>query len=269
MKIWIATAAITLAAPMAWSAPLIDLAGSVGYSFNGLDEGTLANNSMDLTSDSANNPAGLDHEMDSGLYATAKIGLPFLPDIGLKYESLVSNGSNVISDTVSYGGESQTYVAEEVESELDMSYLDLTVSAGIPFAYSSLDFGVNFRSFIGGFEAEGKNTGQKLEASFSDGPVILPMLYVAGSFTPPVVPTDLTLSAELKTMPMDTNVTDWNVKAAWFAPLPTNALGKLGVEGGYRDYSVSIGESTFGADTEDFVSEISYSGFFLGATVQF
>ncbi|PTY37108.1 hypothetical protein BGP77_07475 [Saccharospirillum sp. MSK14-1] len=268
MKIWIATAAVTLAAPMAWSAPLIDLTGSVGYSFNGLDEGTLANNSMDLTSDSANSPAGLDHEVDAGLYAAAKIGLPVLPDIGLKYESLVSNGSNTITDTISYGGESQSY-AEDVESELDMSYLDVSLTYGVPLPMSSIDFGLNFRTFMGGFKAEGQTSGQKLEASFSDGPVIVPMLYLAGSFAPPIPSTDLTLSGEIKTLPLDTNVTDWNLKATWFAPLPTNALGKLGVEGGYRNYGVTISDNTAGADTADFASEISYSGFFLGATVQF
>jgi len=268
VKIWIATAAVTLAAPMAWSAPLIDLTGNLGYSFNGLDEGSLANGSMDLTSDRNTNPAGLDHSVDPGLYASAKIGLPVLPDIGLKYENLVSSGTSRVDQTINYGGESQTY-GEDVESELDMSYLDMSLSYGVPLPMSSIDLGLNFRYFLGGFEAEGKNSGQKLEASFSEAPVVVPMLYLAGSFTPPIPSTDLTFSGEIKTLPTDTNVTDWNLKATWFAPLPTNALGKLGMEVGYRNYNVTISDSTAGFDTEDFASEINYSGFFLGGTVQF
>jgi len=273
VKIWIATAAVTLAAPMAWSAPLIDLTGSLGYSFNGLNEGTLANNSIDLKSDNNGvvEPIGFNQEAENGLYAYAKIGLPILPDIGLKYENLVSSGTNNLNTTVEYGGESETF-NDDVESELDMSYLDISLTYGIPLPLSSIDLGLNFRSMLGGLKAEAKNFDQSIDAPFElDGtPLIVPMFYLGGSFAPPIPSTDLVLSGELKTLPLgDTSISDWNIKGTWFAPLPTNALGKLGVEGGYRNYSLAIGDSTFGADTEDFVSDVNYSGFFLGATIQF
>lgn len=271
MKIWIATAAVTLAAPMAWSAPLIDLTGNIGYSFNSLNEGTLANNSIDLTGDSSTgDTVGFDQDADNGFYASAKIGLPVLPDIGLKYEKLVSSGTNTVLKEISYGGETQTF-SGEVDSELDMSYLDISLTYGVPLPLSSIDLGLNFRSMMGGLTAEVDGTNQSIDAPFElDGaPLILPMLYIGGSFAPPV-PTDLVLSGELKTLPLgDTSIADWNIKGTWFAPLPTNALGKLGVEGGYRNYSLAIGDSTIGADTEDFVSDVNYSGFFLGGTVQF
>ncbi|WP_157954286.1 hypothetical protein [Saccharospirillum mangrovi] len=272
MKIWIAAATATLAAPMAWSAPLIDLTGSVGYSFNSLNEGTLANNSIDLKgSNATTEPVGLKQEAENGLYAYAKIGLPVLPDIGLKYESLVSSGTNELLTTISYGGESETF-SDDVDSELDMSYLDISLTYGFPLPLSTVDFGLNFRSMIGGFTAEAQNADQSIDAPFEieGAPLIVPMLYLSGSFAPPIPSADVLLSGELKTLPLgDTGITDWNLKATYFAPLPTNALGKLGVEGGYRNYSLKIGDSTLGADTEDFVSDVSYSGFFLGATVQF
>lgn len=271
MKIRMVAAAVTLAAPMAWSAPLIDIAGNVGYSFNSLNEGSLANDSIDLTSDSSANPAGLNQEAENGLYASAKIGLPVLPDIGLKYENLVSSGTNTLAETISYGGESQTFT-DEVDSELDMSYFDMSLSYGIPLPMASLDLGLNFRSLIGGLTAEAQNSSQSIDAPFEleGAPMILPMLYLGGSFTPPIPSTDLTFSGEIKTLPLgETNVTDWNLKGTWFAPLPTNALGKLGIEGGYRNYSLVIGDTTVGADTEEFASDVNYSGFFLGATVQF
>lgn len=272
MKTWMAAAALTLAAPIAWSAPLIDLAGSVGYSFNSLNDGTLANNAIDLTgSNTATDPVGLNQEAENGLYAYAKIGLPVLPDIGLKYESLVSSGTNTLATDITYGGQTETF-SDDVDSELDMSYLDISLSYGIPLPLSTVDFGLNFRSLIGGLTAEAQNTSQSIDAPFElDGvPIILPMLYLGGSFAPPIPSADVLLSGEIKTLPLgDTNVTDWNLKATYFAPLPTNALGKLGVEGGYRNYSLAIGESTLGADTTDFASDVNYSGFFLGATVQF
>lgn len=273
MKIWMAAAAATVAAPMAWSAPLIDLTGSVGYSFNSLNEGTLANNSIDLTSDSSGvtPPIGFNQEAENGLYAYAKIGLPILPDIGLKYENLVSSGTNNVQATVSYGGESQTF-NDDVVSELDMSYLDISLTYGIPLPLSTVDFGLNFRSLIGGLTADAENSSQSIDAPFEieGAPLIVPMLYLGGSFAPPIPSADVLLSGEFKSLPLgDTNITDWNLKATYFAPLPTNALGKLGVEGGYRNYTLAIGESTLGADTEDFASDVNYSGFFLGATVQF
>lgn len=272
MKILIATAAV-MAAPMAWSAPLIDLTGSVGYSINSLNDGTLAGDAIDLTSNNSGfvEPIGFNQEAENGLYAYAKIGLPLLPDIGLKYENLVSSGTNTLAADVEFGGQTQTF-SGDVESELDMSYLDVSLTYGIPLPMASVDLGLNFRSLLGGLTAEAKSFDQSIDAPFQVGdiPLILPMLYLGGSFAPPVPAVDLLLSGELKTLPLgDTRVSDFNIKGTWFAPLPTNLVGKVGVEAGYRNYSLVIGDSTLGADTEDFATDVNYSGLFLGATVQF
>lgn len=271
MKYWIAAAAVAMTAPVASAKVLIDVDGAVGYSFNSLNEGTLANDSLDLTgSDGSSDPIGLNHEANNGLYASAKLSWPIFPDVSLQYQNLTSSGTNTVTQTVSYGGESFSY-NEEVDSEFDMSYFDLGLTYGVPLPMASIDFGLNFRSLIGGFTAEGQTTGEKIDAPFEVGgsPIIVPMGYLSASVTPPL-PVDVTFSGEIKTLPLgDTNVTDWNIKGVWYAPLPTNLLVKLGLEAGYRNYSLSIGESTLGADTEDFASDVNFSGFFTGAALHF
>ncbi|MEX2319804.1 MAG: hypothetical protein WD668_00535, partial [Saccharospirillum sp.] len=235
-----------------------------------LNEGSLANDEIDLKGDqNFGSPIGLNQDAESGLYAWTKISVPIFPDVGLKYQNLYSTGTNSIADTVTYGGESQTY-SEEVDSEFDLSYFDLSLTYGIPLPSASVDFGLNFRSLIGGFSAEGQTSGQSVDAAFEVGgsPIIVPMLYLGGSFDIPVA--DVRLGAELKTLPIgDTNITDLEVKGTWFAPLPTNILVKLGIEAGYRNYGLTIGDSTLGADTSDFASEVNYSGFFAGAAMSF
>jgi outer membrane protein len=264
-----AAAATVLFAPLASAKVLIDIDGGLGYSFNSLNEGSLANDEIDLKGDGNANPLGLNQDAENGLYAWTKISVPIFPDVGLKYQNLHSTGTNFISDTVSYGDQSQTY-EEEVESEFDLSYFDLSLTYGIPLPMASIDFGLNFRSLIGGFSAEGETSGQSVDTPFEVGgsPIIVPMLYVGGSFDLPVA--DVRLGGELKTLPIgDTNITDFEVKGTWFAPLPTNILVKLGIEAGYRNYGLTIGDSTLGADTSDIASEVNYSGFFAGAAFSF
>lgn len=270
MKKLLAAAVIAAAAPLGSAAVLIDIDGGIGYSFNSITSGSLGNGAIDLeSSDVSSESIGLNQEAEGGVYLWSKISVPIFPDVGLKYQRLVSSGTNEVNQTVEYGGESQTFTGE-VDSELDMSYLDLTLSYGVPLPMASLDFGLNFRSLLGGLTIDESSGNQSLDAPFEVGgtPIIVPMLYLAGTFNVPVA--DVRLGAEIKTLPLgDTSVTDWEIKGTWFAPLPTNLLVKFGVEAGYRHYGLNIGESTLNADTTDLQSELGFSGFFLGAAASF
>lgn len=272
MKIWMATAAAAtvLFVPLASAKVLIDIDGGLGYSFNSVNEGSLANDELDLKGDqSTGSPVGLDQNAENGLYAWTKISVPIFPDVGLKYQNLYSTGTNTITKTVEYGDQQEAF-SGEVESEFDLSYFDLSLTYGIPLPMASIDFGLNFRSLIGGFNAQNDSLNQSLETEFEVGgsPIIVPMLYVGGSFDIPVA--DVRLGGELKTLPIgDTNITDFELKGTWFAPLPTNILVKLGIEAGYRNYGLTIGDSTLGADTSDIASDVNYSGFFAGAALSF
>ncbi len=273
MKIWMATAAAAtvMFAPLASAKVLINIDGGLGYSFNSLNEGSLANDEIDLKGDqSSGSPTGLNQDAENGVYAWTKISVPIFPDVGLKYQNLYSTGTNTISKTFEFGnGDEETFTGE-VDSEFDLSYFDLSLTYGVPLPSASVDFGLNFRSLIGGFKAENEDFNQSLETSFEVGgtPIIVPMLYLGGHFDIPVA--DVRLGGELKTLPIgDTNITDLELKGTWYAPLPTNILVKLGIEAGYRNYGLTIGDSTLGADTSDFASEVNYSGFFAGAAMSF
>ncbi|MHA7879191.1 MAG: porin family protein [Saccharospirillum sp.] len=273
MKKLLTAAVVAAAAPLGSAAVLIDIDGGLGYSFNAITSGDLGDGSIDLESSTVNaNTVGLNQEADGGLYFWSKISVPIFPDVGLKYQSLVSSGTNTVNETIEFGDESVTYTGE-VESELDLSYLDLSLTYGVPLPLGSVDFGLNFRSLLGGLTAEGSTAGgtETLDVPFSfsgDAPMILPMLYLGGTFNVPVA--DVRLGAEIKTLPLgDTSVTDWEIKGTWFAPLPTNLLVRFGVEAGYRQYGLTIGEETLGQDTADLQSEIGFSGFFLGAAASF
>lgn len=276
MKKLILAAAIAATVPMASAKVLINIDGGVGYNINTLGEDShLMNNTFDLTSDQVtygSDPSyGLNMEANNGLYGWASISLPVLPDVKLKYESLVLEGANNFTLNEEIYGETYT-MDGKIESVLDLSHLDMALTIGLPLPVVDIDFGLNVRSMLGGFSATGDVGSERktVEAPFQIGstPLIVPMGYVSAAGTIPGA--GVKVSGELSTLPLgDTKISDWNVKGTWYAPLPTNLLVKFGLEGGYRSFNMTIGDSTLGADTSDFASDVGVSGFFLGATAHF
>lgn len=273
MKKLIAVTALAMTMPIASAKMLITIEGGLGYSLNTLSEDSnLLGGDIDLTSSAANDgstPYNLSMEGDNGFYGWAKFSWPILPDVKVKYEGLKASGtSSAFTNPATAAGFDGLEFDGEVTSELDLSYFDLGLTYGLPLPVIDIDLGLNFRSLIGGFYAT--TNGQEFGSEFTFGstPIIIPMGYVSVAGTIPGA--DVTLSGELSTLPLgETSISDWNVKATWYAPLPTNLLVKLGLEAGYRNFNVTIGESLLGADTSDLQSELGFSGFFLGAAMKF
>ena len=275
MNKWIAAAAMTLAVPMASAKVLISIDGGLGGSLNSLGEdSTLANGKASLSGTSINEPYGLGMEADTGFYGWAKVSVPLLPDVKVKYESMKLTGDVNQDFDMTFGPETIS-VEGDINSVLDLSHLDLGLTIGLPLPVVDIDLGVNARSMIGGFTVDGAINGQTAESKTvdfvwpgSDMPLIIPMGYVSAAATIPGA--GVKIGGELSTLPLgDTNFTDWNIKGTWYAPLPTNLLVKLGVEGGYRSFNMTIGDTTLGADTSDLASNVSVGGFFLGAALSF
>lgn len=274
MNKWAAAAVLALSVPMASAKVLISIDGGLGYNFNSLSDDAKigGDNGVELASDNKTN--GLNMDADGGFYGWAKISLPVLPDVKLKYENLKLSGDNTINYTIPFGEQSFD-VAGDVSSELDLSYLDFALTYGIPLPMVNIDLGINTRSLLGGLTVEGNidgvaNETKTVDFTFpdSDTPLIIPMAYVSVAGKIPTI--DLTLSGELSTLPLgDTNITDWNIKGIWYAPLPTDLLVKFGIEAGFRHLGMTIGESTLGADTSDLETDIGINTFFLGGTVHF
>lgn len=277
MNKWIAAAAMTLAVPMASAKVLISIDGGIGGSLNSLgDDASIANDQFDLDSTEANDgnaPYNLGMEAKAGFYGWAKISVPVLPDVKVKYESMVLEGTESVNINEEIFGETFN-ISGDVTSSLDLSHVDMALTYGLPLPVVDIDFGLNARAMLGGFSATGQVAGEEetIDAPFSvsdsGAPLIIPMGYISAAATIPGA--GVKVGGELSTLPLgDTNFTDWNIKGTWYAPLPTNLLVKLGVEGGYRSFNMTIGDKTLGADTSDLASDVSVGGFFLGAALSF
>ena len=229
MNKWIVAAAMTLAVPMASAKVLISIDAGAGYSMNSIADDAGFDDVATLAG-KGTNPVGLGMEADPAFYGWAKISLPLLPDVKVKYETMNLAGSNDATVSVPVGPESID-LSGNVESQLDLSHLDLALTIGLPLPVVDVDFGLNARSMIGGFKAVGEIDGQANqteEVNFtfpgSETPLIVPMGYVSVAATIPGV--GVKIGGELSTLPLGkANITDWNIKGTWYAPLPTIGAG--------------------------------------------
>jgi len=271
MNKWIVTAAMALAVPGASAKLLMSIDAGGGYTMPTLSEdSTFIGDTFDLTGtqSSVAAPYGLGMAASNGLYGLAKTSLPLLPDVKLKYESMVLEGSNTVAFSQAILGESFD-ISGTVESSLDLSHVDLGLTIGLPIPLLDIDFGVNFRALTGGFSASGVIAGtQDTKEVLFPSATIIPLGYISAAATIPGL--GVKIGGELSTLPLgDADISDWNIKGTWFAPLPTNMLAKVGVEAGYRSFNMTIGETVGWLDTSDFQSNVTIAGFFVGAAVHF
>lgn len=262
MKKWILAASLAAATPSAMAMPFVDLELGGGLTFPTLNSGGFGDD-VSLTDSGAD--TRLDLSADNGFYLSGRMGVPILPTIKFRYESLSYANSDFNQPFTAFGEEFEA----EGEVHLDMSYLDTALVYGIPNLIPGIDyyvdFGVNLRWLLGGIEVEveGETESESLP------PVPLPSGHLAAGVTIPVV--DVELSGELNTLPIEgLSYNDWNLKARWYAPLPTNIIARLGIEGGYRSWTVDIdgGEAPF-IDDEDIQLNFDTSGFFVGTVLKF
>lgn len=270
MNKYLLAASLVVAVPFASAKPMLSVDAGAGWGTNGLsDDSTLMDETFDLTGDSTTEPYGLNMEGNSGFYGWMKLSVPILPDVKVKYESMVVEGDNDVTFSEDIFGESFD-VDGDVSSEFDLSHFDVALTYGLPLPVVDIDLGINARSMIGGFSATGTSGTETVEIdeSFGSVPLIIPMGYI--SVEGAIPSTSFKLSGELSTLPFgDSSVTDWNVKGTWYAPLPTNILAKVGLEAGYRSFNMTIGGDLFGEDLSDYASDVSVSGFFFGAAFHF
>lgn len=254
------------------AASLITIEGGASFNLNSIsDDSTLMDGAFDLSS-SANDgtqPYGLGMEAKNGFSTWATIELPIVPNVKLKYETLIIEGSESLTIDETILGEVYD-LSGEVSSELDLSHFDIALYYGLPLPAVDVNLGLNFRSLTGGFSVEETSSGESVAVDFANGDasLIVPMLYSGVVFNIPT--TDFAVSGELMTLPLgDTNISDWMIKGTWYAPLPTNMLVKAGIDVGYRSFGFTIGEETVGVDTSSYQSDVSINSFFVAGKVTF
>ncbi len=246
MKKIVAIAGLTFFAVGAQAAvPGIEFSASAGVTSNSFDSGDLAG--FDI-SDSA--------DVDSGTYVRAELKLPIIPNITFKHETLVISGD----DTLDLTFLDETF-STDGEYEIDLTHTDLAFTYGLGLGPVAVNAGLNFRMFDGGYKVE-EEGGTSASDDFA---MVVPMAHLGASIG---LPANFVASADYNFLNLgDTGMTDLTIKGTWYAlTLPTLSLG---VEAGYKTFAISVGEDTAGQDTSDIESEISTSGFFLGATFKF
>ncbi len=262
MKKIMAAALVAACVPAAQAAPFVDLEFGGGMTFPSLNDGQVGN---DVSLTDSGGEFNLDLEADNGFYLGGRIGLPIVPDVKLRYERLRFENSDFNQTFKAFG---ETYTAEG-EVSLDMSHLDTVLHYGLPDLAPGIDyfvhFGVNLRWMLGGFEAEVENSERESE----DFGFPIPAGHLAAGVTLPMA--DVQLAGELNTLPLSgLSHNDWNIRARWFPPLPLDWAAKVGLEAGYRSWTIDIDGSEAGLiDDDDFVLEFDTSGFFVGTAVTF
>ncbi|MFY0663004.1 MAG: hypothetical protein JXQ97_00135 [Natronospirillum sp.] len=268
MKKLLLAAAVAVSIPSAQAIGFFDFEVGVGGAFNTLNDGSIGDD-VSLTTN-ADTSVDLDLEAKAGYYLQGRIGMPVLPDLKVRYETLRMESGEANGNFDFFG----TTFNVDGEAILDMTHLDTALVFGpkfIPFV-DYLDVGVNLRWLLGGFEAEVDTPDGKERVDqpfeFEGIPAVIPMIHLAAATTIPVA--DVQLSGALNTFPVaGLNMTDWNLKARYYAPLPTNILAKVGVEAGYRKWTIDINGAESEVVPEDAKLEFDASGFFLGAVVTF
>jgi hypothetical protein len=286
MKKIIAVAALSALAPLGMALPLVDIAAGAGGSMPSLDEGMVANNAVFLTEGDELNY--LNMNAGFGYYAWANVGVPLLPKVRVKYQSLVMSGSNNVTFTESILGKELAFNGN-VDSSLDLSHVDAIVTLGlglpIPFLKPRVDVGLNGRAFLGSFEYSSDAAvtfdGEPVE---TDGagqysgsypfeivgmPPVIPMGYASAEVNIPF--TGIRVKGEYSTLQF---VTDLDVRGTFYLPLPLKFIGKIGVEAGYKQFNLDIPATlevpVLGSfDTSDYQTKVSISGIYAGATVAF
>lgn len=262
MKKTLLAMAMVATAPAVSALPLVDVEAGLGMNFNTLNSGAIGDD-VSLTDGKTVN---LDLDAANGLYVSGRLGFPLLPDLKVRYESMKLSNDNVIG-TVEFFGESFNVSGD---AELDMSHLDTALVLSLkmfPFV-DYIDAGVNARWMLGGFTAEVGGQSQTQDFEANGVRLFIPSLHLAGAVSIPVV--DAQISGAVNTLPISgASMNDWHIKARYYAPLPTNLLAKVGVEAGYRKWTIDINGADSAFMPDEAVLNFDTSGLFVGAVVSF
>lgn len=238
------------------AAPLIDVDLGVGAWAPGISGHINASNNQEVDLDK-----DLGLEADKGLYLYAEVDHPifFLPDFKVRYQSLVANGSGTVNVTTEYAGVTLNK-DEKIDTKFDLSYTDFILNYELPVPSVDVDLGANFRWVDGKFTANDES---------GDVSIVLPMAHLAAELQLDSI--SLALGGEYNFLPLGdgSSVSDYNLYAKYYLPLPGSFIGRLGVELGYHDFSMDVGDEVFGADTAKYASNVTAKGIYMGLAASF
>ena len=209
------------------------------YGINGnIQSGISQNENVDVDYSKANGNI---------LYVNVEHAVPFLPNIGLKQTNI--DTSDVISLSNATSAPGQTI---DVFAKTDLSHTDFTLYYEVLDNWINLDLGVTVKLFDGynDFYSEGFIDEH---SAFDEW---IPMLYGKGEFDLPF--TGFSTSIQLNALSFrNSKVTDFEAALSY-----ESKLG-FGADLGYKSLDLDL------PDIEDYKSDLTVDGFFLGVSYHF
>jgi len=179
------------------------------------------------------------------LAATLEHPIPVLPNVRIKYADLDQTEEGTFSTT--FDG-----VSGDVETNLDLSHVDLMLYYEILDTYLSVDIGLDIKVFDGQLEIQEKTSTTVSTTKIDE---ILPLLYVSTEVELPL--TDLSFGAEVSGVSYSGNsLYDGKVRFR-------QGFSLAFVELGYRQMAINV------EDLSDTDVDIEFSGVYLSTGLDF
>lgn len=220
-----------------------------GYNWNQDYAGDIQDglDQIDLT-----NTLGLSDDSGTSIYLVIEHPLPLLPNIKLQRTEMEINASELLSEEVTFDGETYT-VDADVTTDLDLSHTDATLYYEILDNIVSLDLGLTVRKFDGEVKLTSSSLNQSSEEEFDD---IVPLLYLATRVDLPLTGLYAGLSVNWLSA-SDSSLTDYELVLGW-----QSGFG-LGIKAGLRDFDLEYED-----DTNE-KANVTADGAFVGASYRF
>ena len=225
--------------------PAVSVADVVGFEvgagiWNHQPSGDIAigENSADLEDD-----FDLSAKSELVIWASLEHPVPLIPNVKVKKTTVTSDGSgniqgDIVLDGVSFSAD------EDVDSELDLSQLDMSLYYEILDNWVNLDVGLTIRKVTGNLFVETTDGSSSVDQSFD---VVLPMLYGAARFDLPF--SGFRVGVEANVISFDGNkFTDLSLFGAY-----ESEMG-LGAQLGYRIENITL------EDVDDVDADITLDG---------
>tara|TARA_B110000014_G_scaffold264095_1_gene263318 strand:- start:70 stop:831 length:762 start_codon:yes stop_codon:yes gene_type:complete len=185
--------------------------------------------------------------------------IPLIPNIKLASTTLDTVGGTQISSDFTFQGETYT-ASTALDTTFDTSYIDYTLYYELfDNDLLTFDFGVTVRDLDADIEMAGESLGGVTSSNLSAS-VVLPMLYVNTIIGLPL--TGFSVFAQANASSYDgSSIYDYQVGVS-YAVLDNLAVD-LDINAGYRASKIELD------DIDDLYTDLTFEGFFAGATVHF
>lgn len=237
---------LTLLAPAAYSAPLIDIYAGA-YSWNAELDGTVSSGGEDI---SFKRDLDFDKTRENVLYVGLEHPIPMLPNVRLRHSEISDSARNTLSRAITFAGETFN-VSEAVSASYDLEMTDLTLYYSPLNNWLKLDLGLNVRRLEAEFSIASAAGRARESASET-----IPMLHLAARGNLPF--SGFYAGGEVNAISYDgSKLHDTNVYVGWTSDF------LLGVQVGYNRLDLELD------DVSDLDSDFSLKGPYVALTFTF